>query len=298
MAITSLSRPLIRAGWMRVLIFCVVYLLLILTGVFIMGSIIHHVKGETADAVQLMKGNLLWGVIVMGFGGSLSVTYAFRRWVDRKSFLSLGLDYHHHGADLVAGITLALSILGLATLILLALGHLKWMDIIFDGRTLVIAMGNLILVALYEEIVFRGYILGNLLESFNKWVALVISAGLFTLFHISNPGFDFFSVVNLFAIGILLGLNYAYTGNLWFSISFHFAWNFIEGPLLGYPVSGIHFDTLLQTELKGDENITGGAFGLEGSVITMAICVLAIIAIYLIMQKKIIQQSQQVPNQK
>ncbi len=298
MVITSSSLPLIRAGWMRALLFCVVYLLLILTGVFIMSSIIHHVKGETVDAVQLMKGNLLWGVILMGFAGSWCVTYIFRRWIDRKSFISLGLDYQHHGADLVAGITLALSILGVASLILLALGHLKWTDIIFDDRTLVIAMGNLILVALYEEIVFRGYILGNLLESFNKWVAIIISAGLFTLFHISNPGFDFFSVVNLFAIGILLGLNYAHTGNLWFSISFHFAWNFIEGPILGYPVSGIHFDTLLQTELKGDENITGGAFGLEGSAITMAICILAIIVLFLIMQKKINQQSQPVPGQK
>ncbi len=113
-----------------------------------------------------------------------------------------------------------------------------------------------------------------------------ISAALFTLFHLGNPGFDFLSVLNLLAIGILLGLNYLYTRNLWFSICFHFAWNFLEGPVLGYPVSGIHFETLLQTEMNGDENITGGAFGLEGSVIVLVICIFAIIALYIILQKK------------
>jgi hypothetical protein len=298
MTTNASSGPLIHAGWLRVLIFCVFYLLLILTGVFLMITIIHHVKGETADAGGLMKGDLLWAVILMSFVGSLAITYVFRLEVDHKSFLSLGLDYRNHGADMVAGITLAVSMLGLATLALLASGHIKWMDIIFDSRTLMIALGDLILVAFYEEIVFRGYILGNLLESFNKWIALGISAGLFTLFHMGNPGYGFFSVVNLFAIGILLGMNYLYTRNLWFSISFHFAWNFFEGPVLGYPVSGIHFETLLQTEMKGDDNITGGVFGLEGSAIIMALCIIAILTLYFILKKKIIQQSQPVPDQK
>ena len=187
---------------------------------------------------------------------------------------------------MIAGITLAVAMLGLATLILRVTGHLKWTDILFDDKTLLVALGDLLLVAFYEEIIFRGYILNNLLESFNKWTALGISAALFTLFHLGNPGFDFLSVLNLLAIGTLLGLNYLYTRNLWFSICFHFAWNFFEGPVLGYPVSGIHFETLLQTEMNGDENITGGAFGLEGSVIILVICIFAIIAHYIILQKK------------
>ncbi len=298
MTTTATSKPLISAGWLRVLIFCIVHLLLIVTGFLLMTAIIQHLKGETADVSQLMKGELLWAVILMSFVGSLMITYVFRRWVDRKSFLSLGLNYRNHGTDMIAGISLAVSILGLATLILWATGHVKWMDIIFDGRTLMIALGNLLLVAFYEEIIFRGYLLSNLLESFNKWIALGISAGLFTLFHMGNPGFDFFSVVNIFAIGILLGMNYIYTRNLWFSISFHFAWNFLEGPVLGYPVSGIHFDTLLQTEMKGDDQITGGVFGLEGSAIVMALCIIAIMALYFILQKKMNQQIQPVADLK
>lgn len=295
---SAVSKPLISAGWLRVLIFCIVHLVLILCGVLLMTAAIHHFKGGTADAAGLMKGELLWAVILMSFAGSVVITYCFRRWVDRKTFLSLGLNYRHHGADMIAGITLAVSMLGLATLILRATGHLKWTDILFDDKTLLIALGDLLLVAFYEEIIFRGYVLNNLLESFNKWAALGISASLFTLFHLGNPGFDFLSVLNLLAIGTLLGLNYLYTRNLWFSICFHFAWNFLEGPVLGYPVSGIHFETLLQTEMNGDENITGGAFGLEGSVIVLVICILAIIAHYIILQKKAARALQTVPDLK
>jgi membrane protease YdiL (CAAX protease family) len=298
MNIPAIPKPLISAGWLRVIIFCTVYLLLILSGVLLMSAAIHHFRGETADVAGLMKGELLWAVILMSFTGSLLITYSFRRWVDRKSFLSLGLRYRNHGTDMIAGVTLAVSILGLATLILRATGHLKWMDILFDGKTLMIALGDLALVAFYEEIIFRGYILNNLLESFNKWIALFISAVLFTLFHLGNPGFDFLSVLNLFAIGTLLGLNYLYTRNLWFPICFHFAWNFLEGPILGYPVSGIHFETLLQTEMKGDENITGGTFGLEGSVIILVLCILAIFVHYFMLQKKAVLPARLVPDPK
>jgi membrane protease YdiL (CAAX protease family) len=286
MTTTEVSSPRIRAGWLRVLIFCVAYLLLILSGVFLMGLLIHRIKGEAANADQLMKGEMLWAVILAIFAGSLTVTYIFRRWIDRRSFFSLGFRWRKHGTDTVAGISLALSMLGLATLILWATGHLKWSDIIFDGPTLFIAMINLMLVAVYEEVVFRGYILGNLMESFNPWTALALSAGLFTLFHLANPGFDFLSVVSLFGFGLLLGMNYLYTRNLWFAIGFHFAWNFLEGPILGYPVSGIHFGTLLQTDMKGDDNITGGTFGLEGSFIVTILCIFSVLALYFILQKK------------
>jgi membrane protease YdiL (CAAX protease family) len=286
MTTTAPSRPLIAPGWLRVLVFCVVHLLLILTGVWLMTLFIHHTRGETVNAIGLMKTELLWAVIGLSFVGSLAVTYSFRHWVDRKSFPSLGLLPGNRSSDLIAGGSLAFAMLGIATLILRLTGHLKWTDIVFDGRALLIALVNLLLVAIYEEILFRGYMLSNLLESFRPWMAIAVSAFLFTLFHVGNPGFDFFSVVNLFAIGLLLGLCYLHTRSLWFPIGFHFIWNFLEGPVLGFPVSGIHFDSLLQPEMKGDQNITGAGFGLEGSAIVMAVCVAAIVVVYSMMQKK------------
>ncbi len=111
--------------------------------------------------------------------------------------------------------------------------------------------------------VFRGYILNNLMESMNKWAALGVSAGLFTMAHGSNPGISFIAVINLALAGLLLGVNYIYTRNIWFGICFHFSWNFLQGPVLGYQVSGLPLQSVLQPSLQGPWWLTGGSFGIE-----------------------------------
>ena len=158
--------------------------------------------------------------------------------------------------------------------------HLQWTDITFSGTDLFIEFGMLLIVAFYEEIVFRGYILNNLMESFNRWVALLLSAVLFTVFHLDNPGINIIPSINIFLAGILLGINYIYTKNLWFAILFHLGWNFFQGPVLGYKISGVNLPTLLQTELKGDLLLTGGDFGFEGSFFCTGLIVIAILLLY------------------
>jgi uncharacterized protein len=130
------------------------------------------------------------------------------------------------------------------------------------------------------------------MDSFPKWLALLVSAILFMIFHWSSQGF--FPLVNMLIMGLILGLNYIYTRNLWFSISFHIGWKFMVGPVLGF--SGDEsFQTLLQTDLMGDENITGGTSGLEGSVLLTAVSLLSLIALYLFLQKKFSPGSQPAP---
>jgi len=172
------------------------------------------------------------------------------------------------------------AILGISSLGLLLSGHLAWTDISIDPQSLFISLGLLVLIAFSEELVFRGYVLGNLLESLpNKWVALAISAILFAIFHLSNPGMHSLAFANLFLAGLLLGVNYIYTRNLWFSMLFHLSWNFFQGPLLGFNVSGLHLPSLLQAETKGDLMITGGDFGLEGSMLNTAVSLTAFLVL-------------------
>jgi len=137
------------------------------------------------------------------------------------------------------------------------------------------------LIAFGEELVFRGYILGNLMEWIpNKWIALGISSVLFTAYHAITPGIHTLAFVNLFLAGMLLGINYIFTRNLWFSFLLHLGWNFFEGPILGFKVSGTTFPSLFQAEPNGDLFITGGDYGLGGSMpmtlfLLVAILVLA-----------------------
>ncbi len=170
------------------------------------------------------------------------------------------------------------------------------MDILFDLKSLFLAFGTIALIAFYEEVIFRGYILSNLMESFSKWLALVISVLLFMSFHwTARSSSGFFSLANLLIIGLILGLNFIYTRNLWFSICFHIGWKFMEQPVFGYSGS-VSFQALLQPELKGDETFTGGSNGLEGSVIMMAISLLSLVLLFLFLQKKLSPQSLPVPN--
>jgi uncharacterized protein len=274
---SAFSKPLIHAGWLRALLYTIVF-----------GLIAVVARMNTfPEKFRLLYFTLIFFVLC------LAVTYVFRRWIDRKSFISLGLDYAGYGRDAVAGGMLSIFIVGVSCLLLKGTGHLKWMDIIFDPKAMFLAFGNILIVAFYEELIFRGYILNNLLASFPKWLALLISALLFMFFHWNSVGF--FPMVNMLIVGLILGLDYVYTRNLWFPICFHAGLIFMEGPVMGYSGES-SYQTLLQTELTGDGNITGGAYGLEGSLVFTAVSLISGIALYLFLQKKINPQSQPVPD--
>jgi uncharacterized protein len=284
-------KPLISAGWLRVLLFFIAFV--IITGsvlsIYVLG--LHMVKPDSSGIHDLMKGDKLWLSTLFLFVLTFLLSYIFRRWIDRKSFVSLGFNLEGHGREAIAGGMLAIFIVGASSLLLKWTGHLKWMDIIFDPNALFLAFGTIVLIAFYEELIFRGYILNNLMDSFPKWLALLISALLFMLFHWTSLGF--FPLLTTLIMGLILGLNYLYTRNLWFSICFHILWKFLEGPILGFS-SDESFQSLLQTDLNGDENITGAANGLEGSVFLVAVSLLSLVALYLFLQKKLNPQSQPV----
>src|SRR5579864_5760872 len=260
-------KPLISQGWLRALSFLIAFGLTtgISLGIYLLA--LHKGSLDVSGLESLIKGNNLLVTITIIFTLSLLLTFVFRRFVDRKSFLSLGLDFNGYAGEAIAGGMLATFIICASSLLLKATGHLKWMDIIFDSRALFLAFGSVVIISFYEELIFRGYILSNLLDSFPGWLALLISALLFMIFHwTAQSSIGFFSLANTLIIGLILGLNYIYSRNLWFSFCFHVAWKFMEGPAFGY--SGDEsFQTFLQPELNGDINITGGANGLEGTVI-------------------------------
>jgi hypothetical protein len=286
MADQAALTPRIRQGWLRVLLFgvffCIVTLLIAIPAVLIIAG----VKKEDLEAnlihtlASQLSGPFLWLMLILECLISLISVWVFRTFVDRKSFASLGLDTAGYGAESLTGFFMGPALLGISSLLLLLSGRLQWTDVSWDPRSLIISLGMLVLIAFSEELVFRGYILNNLLDTFsNKWIALAISAVLFATFHVTNPSMSSLAFANLFLAGILLGLNYIYTKNLWYSFLFHLSWNFFQGPLLGFRVSGLNLPSLLVAETKGDWMLTGGDFGLEGSVLNMLVLVIAVLVL-------------------
>ena len=289
------SKPLIGPGWLRAILYMMA--LAVVAGisllVFFIG--IKKTTPNISAILELKNGegrNFLTGIVFLLVIG---LTYFFRRWIDRKSFISLGLSIKGFGKQAIAGGSMAVFIICAGSLLLKTTGHLKWMDIIFDPRALFLSLGSIFLLAFSEELIFRGYLLRNLMDTFPKWLALGISSLLFMVFYWNSNGL--FPLVNAGIMGLIMGMNYVHTRNLWFSVCFHTAWKFMEGPVLGF-YGNESFQTLLQTDLLGDTNITGGKSGLEGSALLTAFSLLGAIALYLFQQKKLTSRSQPVPGRR
>lgn len=125
-----------------------------------------------------------------------------------------------------------------------------------------------------EEIMFRG-ILYRLVEGWlGTWVSLLVSAAVFGGVHLGNPQASMMGAVAIaLEAGLMFGLLYAVTRSLWIVMGVHAAWNVVQGPVLGSAISGATKDGegLVDSYAKGPELLSGGAFGLEASIIAIAV---------------------------
>jgi hypothetical protein len=110
----------------------------------------------------------------------------------------------------------------------------------------------------------------------NRLIALPVSAVMFSLGHIFNSNFSWMGFWNIFLAGILLGMPYIYTKSLWLPIALHFSWNFFQGTIFGFNVSG-HVTYSLFTQSRTTDTIwNGGKFGFEGSVLSLVLQIITI----------------------
>jgi len=135
------------------------------------------------------------------------------------------------------------------------------------------------MVAISEEVVCRGYLLNNLMEKMPKNLAIILSSLIFSFMHFGNSYFGIIGFVNIFLAGILMAILYLQTKDLSIAIGLHFAWNLTQS-VLGFAVSGQTEKGLFALNyLSFSENLTGGKFGLEGSILLTPIIITSIFLI-------------------
>jgi len=155
------------------------------------------------------------------------------------------------------------------------------------GQPLLMAINMAVLSAVGEEIVFRGVVFRIFEEMFGTLVALLVSAGFFGLIHMGNHGATVVSGVAIaLEAGVLLAVSYMLVRNLWLPIGLHFGWNFCEGGIFGSAVSGNAFKGLWHTTFTGPDILTGGKFGPEASVVAVAVCAAAALAMLVVAARK------------
>jgi len=97
---------------------------------------------------------------------------------------------------------------------------------------------------------------------------------------LGNPNATWVSAAGIFFAGIYLAYGYIRTRQLWLPIGLHIGWNFFEGVVFGFPVSGLDIYALLRIKVSGPELWTGGAFGPEAGLIVLPSILLGVIFIY------------------
>lgn len=221
--------------------------------------------------------------------GILFIGYLLLHFGEDKKMSVLGLSARGRFGDICMGFVTALLIMGIGFYLLIQLRDIKILHIAFHPYSFWLSLLFYVLVAFSEEIGVRGYVLGRLMRAkMNKFIALALSSFLFSALHSFNDHISSLPLLNIFLAGILLGATYIYTKNLWYPISLHLFWNFLQGPILGFPVSGMENGIIPMIKLKiGSSSIlTGGSFGFEGSITCTILLIIFISITIAVMENK------------
>jgi membrane protease YdiL (CAAX protease family) len=284
---TSPDEGRLRAGW-RILLFAVVFLGLSIAGQLVLRAIVGGIPKEA-----LLRDAAI--VVVAAIAATIAVPLA-RRFLDRKSFASLGLAIDRRTiADLNFGFLLSAVMVALVFVVMSWTGLIEVTGVRWDQGTpresfvvvasqfAVVGIGSFaalllldVVVGWWEELVFRGYLLQNLIEGLGLAWAVGLSCVLYGLVHVANPNAGWLSTTIIILFGYLRIYGYLSSGRLWLSMGMHVGWNFFQGPVFGYAASGHETASLISQHPAGPAWLTGGAYGPEGSVITIPVVLLAL----------------------
>ena len=211
-----------------------------------------------------------------------------RRFLDKRSIASLGLRWDNQAIlDLLVGFLITFIQFMLIYGIMFALGWVQITGYAWHAATLQSVLANTLLVLVLfimvgwsEELLFRGYHLQTLGSGLNLSWGVILSSGIFGVMHILNPGATWVSNLGIFTAGLFLAFGYLCTKQLWLPIGLHIGWNFFEGVVFGFPVSGLDTFRLIENTITGPQVWTGGAFGPEAGLIILPALFFGMVLVY------------------
>lgn len=240
-------------------------------------------------AVQHAASYLAAGLVAIG------VFVVAARWLDRRSVRSYGLTVDRRWwSDLAAGVGIGVMAPVVVMLVLLAVGVAQ-IDETWSAGTdqglwtgLFAAVLVYISIAVWEELIFRGYVITNAVELLAErrrprhavvW-AVIISSVVFAVGHpafVTSEAPVLFAVAFFVLIGFVLGFAYAFTGRLGLAIGVHLGFNLTANrllPLFELPPEADQHSMALRTTLEGPGWLTG-----EGGLPGLAATILAGLAV-------------------
>lgn len=219
------------------------------------------------------------GVAIVG------LVFIFYRYVDLRAWREAGMQLNRVWfQECLAGIGIAALTMALIFLTEWGSGGIEFTGFGWERREgmqwmlpVAVFFIQMLSVGVYEEVMSRSYLIPNIAEGFTfgpitpktgAIIGVLLSSMLFGLMHATNPNASFTAVLNIFFAGVMLAVPYLITGRLALSVGIHFSWNFFQGGVFGFRVSGLEVKhSIIQVVQQGPNWWTGGAFGPEAGLI-------------------------------
>lgn len=285
----------VRSGWkvaiMMLIAVAILLIFSIVTGIILSAIVMPKafVDGvlDTAKLqkeIETIQNGQLFSMITMAMQEIIFILTPVIIWkfFIKRPLSNMGLTSLKKGTkELLIGLLFGIVSISIVFILLISTGNAKvesWTPQ-FNVSQLIFIPG-FIAVGFAEEIFTRGYIMSALRQTRNVPVVVLVSSAIFALMHAGNSGVSILAYVNLALVGILFAFMYLKSGNLWMCIGYHITWNYFQGYIYGFKVSGTDSSGIITTATKSDNFWNGGAFGPEGGLFVTIIIILGIFFVF------------------
>ena len=238
---------------------------------FIAGSVLFILAYAFATIPAVLDETLHMPVWLQAFlcvltsAGVLALYGGWWKWTEKRKAADLPL--RRLAGDTALGFGVGILFFILVTGFIALLGGYRIGSVNWDWNALAKSLFSFLVVGVGEEVLFRGIVFRMIDDRWGTAVGLVASALIFGFVHITNDNATVWSSLAIAVeAGLLLGTAYKWSGTLWVPIGIHWSWNYFQGPVFGFAVSGNDTQSLITPVIQGSDWLTGGSFGAEASI--------------------------------
>lgn len=263
---------------------------LVAEGVTIVGHLIagyNPLMGEMLplDVMQLIK--------YYGYALFIVITFIYCRVFEKRKFSSLG--FNKKGYDYLVGSVVAVLLLALIIGVCCLTGTMSFGGMVsgFDGLYIVLLLFGFVIQGAMEEVMCRGFLLTSLKKKMSLPLAILVSSTAFAIPHLptvlsADSMFAVVGVVNLYLVSAVFSLLFVLRSNIYIVCGLHSIWNFVLNGAIGLSVSGTesNANSLMKINVNAENLLSGGAYGIEASIITTVVFAVVVAVLGVICYKR------------
>lgn len=279
----------LRSGWKICIVFLLMFSMLYATSTIInlifQILLINKGQGYVISIINKLTYSG-WFSVINGVVSNLCfIVPCIIMWklFEKSKVRNMGLINIKYGyKDLLFGLAFGAISMTIVSILLLLFGNVKLTNLMSNPNisfSLITGLILFIAVGFGEEILGRAYIMSVLKQTNNKWIVLIVSALIFSLLHGGNPNVSLLALLNIFLVGLLFGYMYLKRENIWMPIGYHIMWNYFQGYVFGFQVSGTDAKGMYGINILNNNILNGGGFGPEGG---LAVTVIIIIGFWIV----------------